>query len=177
MIDQIRAVADRVSVIDLRQETGVLMLTLDDLRRDSLLSKYIASYRRDALPRDFLPSYSPLVKIGSISLKRVIFFTSMPWRIPRGTATFACHPSRSGISTLLGWVMKRVMAVEVVQVLHRDLEAEVLRGLIADCLHNGIRDADMPEGNVLDVLRPDRREAGDRFRSDRGSRNGGRSLQ
>ena len=78
-----------------------------------MLSKYIASYGEMPCRETFLPSYSPLVKIGSISSKRVIFFTSMPCRIPRGTATLACHPSRSGISTLFGWVMKRVMAVDV----------------------------------------------------------------
>ena len=61
----------------------------------------------------FLPSYSPLVKIGSMSPKRAIFLMSMPCRMPRGTATLACQPSRSGMSTLAGWVMNRVMAVEV----------------------------------------------------------------
>ncbi len=48
-----------------------------------------------------------------MSLKRVVFFTSMPSRIPLGIAPFACYPSRSGISTLFGWVMKHVMAVDV----------------------------------------------------------------
>ena len=49
-----------------------------------------------------------------------------------------------------------------VEVLHRHLEAEILRGLVADRLHDRVRDADMAQLDVLDLLRPDGREAGNR---------------
>ena len=41
-----------------------------------------------------------------------------------------------------------------VEVLHRDLEAEILGGLIADRLHHGVGDADVAKFDVLDFLRP-----------------------
>ena len=48
-----------------------------------------------------------------------------------------------------------------VEVLHRHLEAEVLGGLVADRLHDGIRDTDVAQLDILDLLRPDRRESRD----------------
>ena len=61
----------------------------------------------------FFPSYSPLVKIGSMLSNSLTRLTSMPCTRPCATATLACQPSRSGMSTDFGWVMKRVSAAEV----------------------------------------------------------------
>ena len=59
------------------------------------------------------PSSSPLVKIGRKLSYSLILATSMPWITPRLVASFACQPSRSGMSTVFGWVMKRLIAAEV----------------------------------------------------------------
>jgi hypothetical protein len=37
----------------------------------------------------------------------------MPWITPRLAASLACQPSTSAMSTVLGWLMKRLMAAEV----------------------------------------------------------------
>jgi hypothetical protein len=49
-----------------------------------------------------------------------------------------------------------------IQVLHRDFEAEIFRGLVADRLHHRVRHADVAKFDVFYLLRPDCREAGDR---------------
>jgi len=64
-----------------------------------------------------------------------------------------------------------------VEVLHRHLEAEILGGLVTDRLHHGVGHADMAQFDILDLLRPDRREAADRVRSSGGPGDHGRPLQ
>src|ERR1700730_6297200 len=59
------------------------------------------------------PSISPLVKIGRKLSNSLIFLASMPWITPRLAASLACQPSRSAMSTLLGCVMKRLIAADV----------------------------------------------------------------
>jgi hypothetical protein len=49
-----------------------------------------------------------------------------------------------------------------VEILHRHFEAEILGSLVADRFHDGIRHADMAQLDVLDLLRPNGRETGDR---------------
>ena len=53
------------------------------------------------------------------------------------------------MSTVSGCVMKRLIAADVSEILHRDLEAEILRCLIPDRLHHRVRDADVPQFDVL----------------------------
>jgi hypothetical protein len=48
----------------------------------------------------------------------------------------------------------------VISRLHLDLEAEFFRRLLADVYDRRIRAADMIELDLLDILRPDRRESG-----------------
>ena len=54
-----------------------------------------------------------------------------------------------------------------VDALHLDGEAQVLARLAGDVDDGGIGRPDMVEGDVLEVLRPERRKAGDRTRPDR----------
>ena len=61
--------------------------------------------------------------------------------------------------------MKRLIAAVVSEILHRHLKAEILGSLIANCLDDRIRDADMAELDVLDFLRPDRGKSTDRASS------------
>ena len=74
------------------------------------------------------------------------------------------------ISKLFGWVSARLSWVARIDHLHLDLEAEILAGLIGDLLDAGIGATDVNQRYVLDVLCPDRREAGHCPRSDRGPR-------
>ena len=116
------------------------------------------------------PSISPLVKIGRMLSNSLIFLTSMPWITPRLAASLACHPSRSAMSTEFGLADEAVDRGRGVEVLHRDLEAKVLRSLVADRLDHRIGDADVPQFDVLDLLRPDRRKSADSVGADRRAR-------
>ena len=62
------------------------------------------------------------------------------------------------MSTVFGWRDEAVDGGGGVEVLHRHLEAEILGGLVADRLHHRIGHADMAQLDVLDLLRPDRRD-------------------
>ena len=91
----------------------------------------------------------------------LIFLTSMPWITPRLVASLACQPSRSGDIDGIGLSDEAVDGGRSVEVLHRDLEAEILGGLVADRLYHRVGHADVPQLDVLDVLRPDHGRADD----------------
>ena len=65
-------------------------------------SKCTSPHRRDALTRHHLPLNSPFVKIGRMFSNSLIFLTSIPCSTPRLVASFACQPSTSAMSTVLG---------------------------------------------------------------------------
>ena len=79
------------------------------------------------------------------------------------------------MSKVFGWVSERLIWVACRR-LHLDLEAEILGGLGADLLDRAQGTADVDYLYVLDVLRPYRREAGERPRADRGAGNRGRGF-
>ena len=112
-----------------------------------------------------LPLISPLVKIGRMFSNSLIFLTSIPCSTPRLVASFDLPALDVRDVNGVGLSHEAVDRGRGIQVLHRHLEAEILRRLIADRLHHGVRHTDVAQLDVLDVLRPDQREAGDRLRA------------
>ena len=64
-----------------------------------------------------------------------------------------------------------------VEVLHGDLEAEILRRLVTDGLDHRIGHADMAQFDILDFLGPDRREPGNDARAGRSTCGRGSGLE
>ena len=85
--------------------------------------------------------------------------------------------SVSAMSRDSGWVTTPIEQRGVVGGLHLDLEAEVLARLARDVDDRGVGAADLEQGHVLDVLRPDGRKALDRARPGRDARGRRGALQ
>src|SRR4051794_9938707 len=72
---------------------------------------------------------------------------------------------------------KPIQQIGVFGRLHADREAQILARLLGDFRDCGDRRAGMPQGDVLDVLRPDCRETAQRTGADCQSANRGAALQ
>ncbi len=96
---------------------------------------------------------------------------------PRGTRYIRKKYSMSAMSSDSGWVDQAVDQRVAGGVLHLDLEAEILARLARDVDDRGVGAADLEQRDVLDVLRPDRREPAERARAGGKPGRGGRPLE
>ena len=94
--------------------------------------------------------------------QRLILVRSIGCMTPRGTVYIRKQILDVGDVERLGLGDHAVEQRGVVGGLHLDLEAEVLARLARDVDDRRVGAADMEQGHVLDVLRPDGRKAGDR---------------
>ena len=165
MVDQVGAVAHRIRVVDLRQKARETMLALNDLGR-VLAFQIHRLIGRDALTRDLLALVFALGENRQHIAEAGNLLDVDPLQNPARNSDFGLPSLQVGDVDTLRLGDETRNGGRGVEVLHRDLEPEVLGRLVADCLHHGVGDTDMAQRDVLDVLRPDGREAGDRAGSD-----------
>ncbi len=153
MIDQIGPVADRVGVVDLRQECRPVGDAVVQIGRIRFLDvhRFIG---RDALTRNLLPVEFALGE----NRQEIVEFLDL---LDVDALDHAALGSEFGLPAL---EIRDIHGVRLgdeaidrrrgVEVLHRDLEAEIFGGLVANRLHHGVGDADVAKLDVLDLLRP-----------------------
>ena len=161
MADEIGAVADRVGVVDLRQErhpvghafVQIGIGRLGDVHRlvgrDALARNLVAVELAFGEDRQDVVEFLDLLHLDALQ-----------------------HAALGGELRLPAFDVGDVDRVRLgdeaidrgrgVEILHRHLEAEILGRLVADRLHDRVRHADVAQLDVLDFLRPDRRKPGDR---------------
>ena len=176
MPHQIRTVADRVRVVDLRnvgQPFGDAIVQFGGIGLFNI-ERFV---RRDSLTRNLVTIQFTLGEDGEeiVELLDLLGLDTLD------------HPALGRQLGLPAFEVRDVDAVRLgdeaidrgrcIKVLHRYLETKVLGRLIADCLHNRVRHADVTQFDVLDFLRPDRWKARDGVRSHGRSRNRGACLQ
>ena len=123
-----------------------------------------------------LPLIAPLVKIGRMFSNSLIFLTSISCGSAALGGELRLPALDVGDVDGIGLSDEPVDGSRGVEVLHRHLEAEVLRCLVADRLDDGVGHPNVPQLDVLDVLGPDQREPGDCLRS-RDACESGRAFQ
>ena len=153
MIDEVGAVADGVGVVDLRQEGRPLRDALVQVGRIRLVDVH-RLVGRDALARDQLPIEFTLGE----DRQEIVEFLDL---LDIDALDHAALGREFGLPALeigdIDSVRLRDEAIDRgrgVNVLHRDLEAEILGSLIADRLHHRVGHADVAKLDVLYFLRP-----------------------
>src|SRR6266700_395378 len=147
------SVLDRVGVVDLRQECRPVGDAVVQIGRIRFLDVH-RLIRRDALTRNLLPVEFALGE----NRQKIVEFLDL---LDVNTLDHAALGSEFGLPAL---EIRDIHGVRLgdeaidrrrgVEVLHRDLEAKIFGGLVADRLHHGVGDADVAKLDILDLLRP-----------------------